>query len=100
MSSRHYSYRITVTPTGAPDPDAPLSSPFSFEATNHDDILALIGKAGAKIGLKPDAAASTIVGLKLLSEVMLREKTNPLFDPMREGMRAFIMSLKERARKE
>ncbi len=30
-----------------------------------------------------DAAASVAVGLKLLSEVVLREKHNPLFDPLR-----------------
>ena len=35
-----------------------------------------------------------LVGLKLLGEVMLREKGNPLFDPLRGGMRDFIGKLK------
>lgn len=96
MSSRHYSYRITVTPTGAPDATAPLPGPLSFEATNHDDILALVERALPKTGLKPNDNASVMVGLKLLGEVVLKEKSNPLFDPLREGIRAFIMSLKAR----
>ena len=85
MTNRHYSYRITVTPTGAPSEGTPLRPPLSFEATNHDDVLALVERARASTGLTPDAAASMVVGLKLLGEVMLREKDNPLFDPLRGG---------------
>ena len=71
-----------------------MRPPFSFEATNHDDILALVERARASSGLTPDDAASMLVGLKLLGEVMLREKGNPLFDPLRGGMRDFIGKLK------
>ena len=98
MSNRHYSYRITVTPTGAPGEGAPLRPAFSFDATNHDDILALVERARASSGLTPDDAASMVVGLKLLGEVMLREKNNPLFDPLRGGMRDFIGNLKALSR--
>ena len=98
MSNRHYSYRITVTPTATPNEGAPSRPPFSFEATNHDDILALVERARASIGLTPDDAASMVVGLKLLGEVMLREKNNPLFDPLRGGMRDFIGNLKALSR--
>ena len=94
MSKRHYSYRITVTPTGAPGEGEALRPPFSFEATNHDDIIAIVERARASSGLTPDDAASMAVGLKLLGEVMLREKGNPLFDPLRGGMRDFIGKLK------
>jgi hypothetical protein len=94
MSNRHYSYRITVTPTGTPSEGAPLRPPFSFDATNHDDILDLVERARASTGLTPDDAVSVVVGLKLLGEVMLREKGNPLFDPHRGGMRDFIDNLK------
>ncbi len=75
MTKRHYSYRITVTPTGTPGEDAPPRPSLSFEATNHDDILALVERARGGAGLAPDAAASTVVGLKLLGEVMLRRIT-------------------------
>jgi hypothetical protein len=98
MTKRHYSYRITVTPTGAPDEGASLRPPFSFDATNHDDIIAIVERARANTGLGPDDAASVAVGLKLLGEVMLREKENPLFDPLRGGIRDFIGNLKALSR--
>ena len=98
MTKRHYSYRITVTPTGTPGEDAPAPPPLSFDATNHDDILALVERARGSTGLAPDATASMVVGLKLLGEVMLREKDNPLFDPLRGGMRDFIGNLKALSR--
>jgi hypothetical protein len=95
-SSRHYAHRVTVAPTGAPDPDAPLRAPLTFEAADHDDMLAIVERGGATIGLEPDDAAAALVGLKLLAGVTLKEKANPLFDPLREGVRAFILSLKGR----
>ncbi len=98
MSNRNYSYRITVAPLGAPGEAEPLPPPLSFEATNHDDIIGLVERARASTGLAPDAAASMVVGLKLLGEVMLREKNNPLFDPLRAGMREFIGGLKALSR--
>ncbi len=94
MTNRHYSYRITVTPTGTPGENASLRPALFFDATNHDDILALVERARGSTGLAPDAAASMAVGLKLLGEVMLHEKDNPLFDPLRGGMREFIGNLK------
>jgi hypothetical protein len=98
MSKRHYSYRITVTPTGAPVEGAPLPPPLSFEATNHDDIIAIVERARAGSGLAADDAASMAVGLKLLGEAVLREKDNPLFDPLRGPIREFIGNLKARSR--
>ncbi len=94
MAKRHYSYRITVTQTGAPAEGEPLREPLSFEAINHDDIIAIVEKARAGTGLAADEAASMAVGLKLLGEVVLREKDNPLFDPLRGAIREFIGNLK------
>ena len=69
-----------------------------ISTTNHDDIIGIVERARASTGLEPDAAASMAVGLKLLSEVMLQEKNNPLFDPLRSGMREFIGNLKALSR--
>ena len=77
MSSRHYSYRITVTPTGAPSEGEALRPPFTFEATNHDDIIAIVERARANTGLAPDAAASVAVGLKASFRGRLTGKEQP-----------------------
>ena len=94
MSKSAYSYRITVTPTGVPNESVPLRPPFSFDATCHDDIIGIVERARASTGLEADAAAAMAVGLKLLGEVVLREKANTLFDPLRGGIRDFIGNLK------
>jgi hypothetical protein len=94
MTKSAYSYRVTLTPTGVPNEGVALRPPFSFDATCHDDIITIVERARASTGLDPDAAAAMAVGLKLLGEVVLREKHNTLFDPLRGGIRDFIGGLK------
>ncbi|CAH2602995.1 conserved protein of unknown function [Rhodovastum atsumiense] len=94
MSTRAYTYRITVTPTGTPRPEEAVRPPLSFEVSNHDDILAIVERSRRLTGLPPDTAAAMAVGLKLLGEVVLQEKVNPLFDPLRGALRSFIGGLK------
>jgi len=89
-----YSYRITVTPTGVPKQDVTLRPALSFDATCHDDMIGIVERARATTGLNADEAAAMAVGLKLLGEVVLREKHNTLFDPLRSGIRDFIAGLK------
>jgi len=98
MATRGYSYQITVVPLAdvAGDP-AHAPGPLTFTHTNHDDLFLVVERVRASSGLDPEAATATAIGLKLLSEVMLKEKHSSLFDPMRSGMRAFIQNLKARA---
>ena len=98
MPTRGYSYQITVAPLADADGDNPHAPGLlTFSHTNHDDIILVVERVRASSGLDSDAAAATAIGLKLLSEVMLKEKHSSLFDPLRSGMRAFIQNLKSRA---
>jgi hypothetical protein len=47
-------------------------------------------------GVDADSAASLAVGLKLLSETVLQNKHDPLFDVLRAPLREFIQTLKSR----
>ena len=99
MASRGHSFQITVAPLIGKSGEHPGSTtPLTFMHTNHDDIIALVEKVRKSTGLDPDAGAATAVGLKLLSEIMLREKDNALFDPLRSGVREFIQGLKSLAK--
>ena len=94
MAKRGHTYRITVEPIAHPRGE-PLRAPMVFEATNHDDILAIAERMQARGYLEPDDAAAVIVSLKLLSEVMLHRKNDPLFEPLSSGaMRAFVANIK------
>ena len=95
MAMRGHSYQIMVIPMAAATGDSwRAPEPLTFTHTNHDDIIAVVERVRETSGLDPDAAASTAIGLKLLSEIMLQEKGNPLFDPLRGATREFIRNLK------
>lgn len=89
-----YRYRITVEPLVdegvAPDAREPLV----FTAVNHDDILGVLEKTRGQVELDEDERASFAIGLKLLSEVVLKHRAEApyasLFGPLRE----FIGELK------
>jgi hypothetical protein len=98
MASSGYTYEVSLKLVRGCDGSAPEEpTALTFEHVNHDDIIDIVNRMRRTTDLAPDAAAAAAVGLKLLGEVMLREKSNVLFDPLRAGLREFITSLKSRA---
>ncbi|WP_037471280.1 DUF3861 family protein [Sinorhizobium fredii] len=98
MASSGYTYEVSLRLVGGGDGSVPEEPALlTFEHVNHDDIIDIVEHMRRTTGLPPDDAAAAAVGLKLLGEVMLREKRNALFDPLRSGLREFISSLKSRA---
>lgn len=98
MSIGGHQYRITLEPVGS-DPSAvpKAGDPLVFMHKNHDDLKLIVERARQTSGLDADAAAAMAVGLKLLAEVMLKQRGNPLFDVLRDPIREFIQSLKSRS---
>lgn len=95
MASSGYTYEVSLRLVRGRDGHAP-SKPASvtFEHDNHDDIIAIVERMRSNSGLAPEAAMAVAIGTKLLGEVMLKEKHNPLFNPLRAGLHAFITALK------
>jgi hypothetical protein len=88
-------YQITVMPLGGDAPDTTESTAsLVFMHENHDDLLLIVQRMRKSTGLDSESAAATAIGLKLLAEVMLKQRDNPLFDVMRTPMRQFIHALK------
>lgn len=95
MVSAGYTYEVSLKLLRGRDGEPPQEpTTLSFEHMNHDDLFAIVERMRGNTGLAPDAAAAAAIGLKLLGEVMIREKHNPLFDPLRAGLREFILKLK------
>jgi hypothetical protein len=95
MASVGYTYEVSLNLVRGRDGRPPQEpAVLSFQHVNHDDVLAIVERMRGNSGLAPDAAAAVAVGLKLLGEVMIREKNNALFDPLRGAMREFIGKLK------
>lgn len=68
-----------------------------FDVENHDDILSIVeriqGRADLSLGTEQSAAFA--VGLKLFSEVMMAQRKHPLFAPLREPFKEFMIGLKK-----
>lgn len=68
-----------------------------FEVENHDDILAIVeriqGREDLNFGEQNSAAFA--VGLKLFSEVMMEHRKHPLFEPLRDSFKQFMIGLKK-----
>jgi hypothetical protein len=87
-------YRITLEHLSRPDGAPVAKAPLVFETTNHDDIFAILWRLRGRTDIPADDVESLAVGLKLLSEVTLKNRKAPLFAPLKEALGAFIGQLK------
>lgn len=70
-----------------------------FEVTNHDDIFKVLWMIQDASFLKDDADNTPfIIGLKLFSEVLLKNRNNPLFEELWPAFSEFMKKLKETAK--
>ena len=90
-----YRYHITMEMTKGQRGEPVTGKSLSFEAQNHDDILSIVDRLQSRGEFSFNTAAALGVGLKLLSEVALENRNNPLFAPLREHLRGFIHELKK-----
>jgi hypothetical protein len=91
-----HAYRVSLTPLNEQGQPLDGSSAVEFSHRNHDDLTRIVQLVQASSGLDADSAASLAVGLKLLSETVLQNKGNPMFDVLRVPLREFIQALKSR----
>ena len=88
---KRHQYRITIEPIA---PAAP--PPLQFQVDAHDEILALVERSRQRGDFDADTAAAFIVGLKLLDEVMLKNRSHPLFEEFGPQFGQFMQRLKGR----
>lgn len=88
-----HTYQITVQPL---DQDGAVNGtpPLTFAVTNHDDLLDIVSKTRARGVIPDEEAAEFAIGLKLFSEVMIRHRKTPLFEPLWPHFGEFMKRLK------
>ncbi|MCF7221086.1 DUF3861 domain-containing protein [Marilutibacter chinensis] len=95
MAKREHRYRITVEHLAAPRGGMLLHDPLVFEDGNHDDLFRIVGlQRDSGRFASEDEAAAFAVGLKLLSEAVLRNRDDPLLQSLKPALGAFIGKLK------
>lgn len=79
MAAREHRYRITLEHLATPREDMERHAPLVFEDCNHDDIFRIVElqRRGGRFASEDEAAAFAL-GLKLLSEAVLRNRQYPL----------------------
>jgi hypothetical protein len=90
-----YRYRITVEALTDASGEPVKGRTLIFEAMNHDDILAIVGRLRDRLPFDGVTVASLGVGLKLFSEVVLMHRSDPIFAKIRPALNEFIGELKQ-----
>jgi hypothetical protein len=91
-----YRYKVTVEALTDAKGQPVEGRSLTFEAANHDDILAIVERMRARLPFDEDTSASLGVGLKLFSEVTLVHRSDPMFARIRPALSEFIGTLKKR----
>ena len=96
MEKRNNKYRIHLQELELKDGSQPEKS-MEFEFQNHDNIFSIIeNREGRQLFENKADDIEFIVGLKLFSEVMLRNRANPLFEELAPAFKNFMIKLKKR----
>lgn len=67
----------------------------SFTISNHDDLFQKLQLVEGKLNISDDETKSFMIGLKMFSEIILKNyRSNPLFDQMFDPMKSVMKLLK------
>lgn len=95
MEKKTNKYQLTLMlqerASGQTEPPRQLE----LEFTNHDELFGIIDRLQALDPFEnPSQATEFAIGLKLFSEVMLRNRNHPLFDELIPAFGSFMKRLK------
>lgn len=95
MNPKYNQYKLTLEHTFSPK-EEDLNPAVALEFDNHDEIFSIINKLKEKDHFK-DAGESAqfAIGLKMFSEVMLKNKDNELFLEFLPEFKNFMAKLKK-----
>ncbi|WP_158555137.1 DUF3861 domain-containing protein [Fulvimarina endophytica] len=89
-----HTYRLSLTHL-SDQRDRPVGAEIcDIEVRNHDDLAAIIERARSNGIVPEDEVAEFCVGLKLLTEIAMRHRSEPAFASFFPHLGAFIRSIK------
>lgn len=94
MNPKYNHYKITLEHTFSPK-EEDLNPAVVLEFDNHDEIFSIIERLQEKNHFDDaDKSAEFAIGLKMFSEVMLKNKDNNLFSEFLPEFKNFMTKLK------
>lgn len=98
MAKRAHHYRLHLEHTAAASPEQPIHPPLTLDFDNHDDVLQIADRLEARqLFTTPGQATEFAIGLKLFSEVMLKNREHALFVEFQPAFSEFMKKLKSAA---
>lgn len=98
MEKKHNKYRITLEHLHSPK-DLGLNETIDFEFENHDEIFSIIERIRENNPFDNEKqAVEFALGLKLFSEVMIKNRDNELFEELMPAFGSFMKKLKASVR--
>lgn len=95
MEKRAHQYQLTLEYLENNKGEKMNNTPLKLKFDNHDDIFGIIEKISEKnLFANQQQSSEFAIGLKLFSEVMLKNRTNPLFEDFTPAFGAFMKKLK------
>ncbi|CAA9197089.1 hypothetical protein FLA105534_01466 [Flavobacterium bizetiae] len=95
MQKRSNKYYLTLSLKEYANGDTEPAKELGIQFDNHDEIFNIIEKIKDKnIFEDPNEATQFALGLKLFSEVKLKNRKNPLFEELNEVFPIFMKKLK------
>ncbi len=95
MAKRTNKYRLTLEQVSLAKEEGVVQPPMHLEFENHDDIFGIIKILNEKNPFGGvNQSTEFAIGLKMFSEVMLKNKAHPLFEEFFPAMGAFMKKLK------
>jgi hypothetical protein len=95
MEKRANKYRITLELIETAKGETGIYEPLHLEFDNHDEIFSIIKRMQENDPFNnQQQAAEFAIGIKMFSEVMLKNKNLPLFEEFGPAYGSFIKKLK------
>ena len=95
MGKKSNHYKLTIEEVALKDPNEPLKDPITLEFDNHDDIFKIMDIVKQRQLFESESQAQEFaLGLKLFSEVMLKNRQHPLFEDFLPEFGKFMKQLK------
>jgi hypothetical protein len=96
MAKRTNKYRITLEQLELANGELGNDEPIQLEFDNHDEVFSIIKRMLQK-NLFSDNNETMVftIGLKMFSEVMVKNRNNPLFQELLPAFRLFMEKLKQ-----
>lgn len=96
MKKKAHQYKLTLAHLKSIKGEEMNTPPLEIEFENHDDIFSIIEKTQEKNFFGDlDQSTEFAIGLKLFSEVMLRNRNNPLFEELGPAFALFMKRIKK-----